>query len=156
MKSLVMVFVTRASWTSPMSTPKSQWVATRELTDEAANTFKAQIGAPEKLRDDEWRCRFRIQGLNKGKIHHAHGVDATQALVNTLEGLARLIRASEKRLTWVGGEPGDAGFRIQVPIYLGPDFASKIEAMIEREVQKKVKQLASKVRAKQKSNRASQ
>lgn len=136
-----------------MTTRKTQWLATRELSDDAipANSLKAQIGVPEKLRNDEWRCRFRIQGLDKGKVHYAHGVDAIQALINTFEGIARLIQSSGKQLTWIGGESGDSGFRIQVPIYLGPSFASQIESMIEQKVQIKVKQLARKAQAKLKS-----
>lgn len=127
-----------------MTTRRAQWLATRALSDDAdpARTLKAQIGVPEQLRSDEWRCRFRIQGLDKGKVHYAHGIDAIQALINTLEGIARLIRLSGKQLTWSGGESGDSGFRIQVPIYLGPKFASQIESMIEQKVEKKVKQLA--------------
>lgn len=154
MKPLVMVFAMHDSWTNPMSTRRSQWLATRELIDEAVpkGTLKAQIGAPEQLRDDEWRCRFRIEGLDKGKVHYAHGMDAIQALINTVESMARLIRESERQLTWMGGEPGDSGFRRQVPIYLGPKFASRIESMIEREVQNTVKRLARKTRSKLKSN----
>lgn len=127
-----------------MTAQRVQWLATRELTDKAnpQDILKAQIGAPESLGDNKWRCCLRIEGLGDSKLHYAHGVDAFQALMNALESIARLIRESKRQLTWLGGEPGDSGFRRNVPTHLGPEFASSIESFIEREVENKTAQLA--------------
>ncbi len=126
-----------------MTAQQDQWLATRELTDKAAPdvVLKAQIAAPEYLADNKWRCRLRIEGLDDSKVHYAHGVDAFQALTNALESIARLIRESKRELTWPGGEPGDSGFRRNVPTHLGPEFASSIESLIEKEVADKTQQL---------------
>ena len=127
-----------------MTAQQVQWLATRELTDKAnpQAVLKAQIGAPEGLGDNQWRCALRVEGLDSSQVHYAHGVDAFQAMMNALESIARLIRESQRELTWSGGDPGDSGFRRNVPTHLGPEFAASIESLIEREVEAKTAQLA--------------
>lgn len=110
-----------------------RWFVTRELQDAADPelTVEVQLGFPE-LRDKAFRCAFRVKGLNQGKVAYAGGVDALQALINAIEGIATQLRESGRALTWMGGDPG---LRRQVPIFLGPEFANEIEAFIETKIE---------------------
>ncbi len=81
-----------------------RWFVTRELQDSADRklTVEVQLGFPE-LRDKAFRCAFRVKGLNQGKVAYAGGVDALQALINAIEGIATQLRESGRALTWMGG-----------------------------------------------------
>ena len=113
---------------------KRQWLATRVLQDSASPDLhlEAQLGMPGPRKDGSWRCPFRVAGLNQGKIAYAGGIDALQALINALDGIATQIRESGRALTWMGDEPG---IRRQIPIFLGPEFASRIESLIAVEIE---------------------
>jgi hypothetical protein len=112
---------------------KRQWLATRVLRDPAnpAIEVEVQLGTPEQLEDGNFRCPFRLTGLNQGETAYAGGIDALQALVNALDGIATQLRESGRGLTWMGGEPG---LRRQVPIFLGPELADAIESVIEGKI----------------------
>ena len=81
-----------------------RWFVTRELQDSANPklTVEVQLGFPE-LRDEAFRCAFRVKRLNQGKVAYAGGVDALQALINAIEGIATQLRESGRALTWMGG-----------------------------------------------------
>jgi hypothetical protein len=113
---------------------KRQWLATRELKDSANPDLdlEIQLGMPEQRKDGSWRCTFRVAGLNQGKTAYAGGIDALQALVNALDGIATQLRESGRSLTWMEGEPG---IRRQIPIFLGPEFAERIESFIAAEIE---------------------
>ncbi len=123
-----------------MSKEDEIWIGTRQLVDETnqLDSVTVRLGRPEKVADENWRCLLELDGLTADMRRSVHGVDAIQALQNALEAVATAIRESGRVLTWYGGEPGDAGFRRAVPTYLGPQFASDIEALIEREVLKRI------------------
>jgi hypothetical protein len=111
-----------------------RWFVTRELRDSADPklTVKVQLGFPER-RNDDFRCAFRVKRLNEGKaVAYAGGVDALQALMNAIEGIATQLRESGRALTWLGGDPG---LRRQVPIFLGPEVATEIESFIETKIE---------------------
>jgi hypothetical protein len=112
---------------------KRQWLATRALRDSANPELEVeiQLGRPEQLEDGNFRCAFRLTGLNRGETVYAGGIDALQALVNALDGIATQLRESGRGLTWMGGEPG---LRRQVPIFLGPEVANEIESLIEGKI----------------------
>jgi hypothetical protein len=113
-------------------TAKQQWFATRVLQDSADPTLEleVQLGFPEQAQGD-YRCAFRVKGLNQGKTEYSGGVDALQALVNALEGIATQLRESGRSLTWLGGDPC---LRRTVPVFLGPAFANAIEAHIDAQI----------------------
>ncbi len=113
-------------------TPK--WLATRVLQDSAHPEveLEVQLGLPEQAPNGDFRCAFRVKGLNRGETAYAAGVDALQALINALEGVATQLRESGLALTWMGGDPG---LRRQIPIFLGPEFANEIESIIESKVE---------------------
>ena len=116
-----------------------QWLATRALRDSADPEIEleVQLGLPEQMQNGDFRCAFRVKGLNRGKTVYAGGVDALQALINALEGIATQLRDSDRALTWMGGDPG---VRRQVPIFLGPEFANEIESLIETKIEAFVQQ----------------
>jgi len=82
----------------------------------------------------DWECPFRIGGLGTRGIQYGYGVDAIQALTSALEGIRVTLERSGKRLSWIGGNPGDPGFERPVPSALGLKFSQRLNRMIDREV----------------------
>jgi hypothetical protein len=118
-----------------MTNKKRQWLATRVLEDAAdpAVTIEVFLGYPEKLENEpHWRCAFRVNGINGGKIAYAPGTDALQALMNALEGMATVLRESGRAITWMGI---DHLIRRHVPGVLGSEFANEIEAFIDAKLE---------------------
>jgi hypothetical protein len=83
---------------------------------------------------EDWECPFRIAGLGGRVVEYGYGVDAIQALTTALEGIRVALERSGKRLSWIGGNPGDAGFERPVPSALGLHFSRRLNRMIDREV----------------------
>jgi hypothetical protein len=83
---------------------------------------------------EDWECPFRIEGLRTRGIQYGYGVDAVQALTTALEGIRVTLERSGKRLSWIGGAPGDPGFERPVPTSLGLDFSRRLNRMIDREI----------------------
>src|SRR2546425_2145438 len=94
------------------------------------------LGKPRRMRDGEdWECPFRIEGLGSRSrgIQYGYGVDAIQALTTALEGIRVTLEERGKPLSWIGGGPGDAGFERPVPSSLGPEFAQRLNRMLDHE-----------------------
>jgi hypothetical protein len=115
---------------------EEKWLATRTLHDQTgpAATVEIQIGFPERRTADEWACPFRIVGLGADISEYGIGADALQALITAHEGVATALRASGRKLSWMG-LPGETGIRRQIPIYIGPDFADEIESYIDAKIE---------------------
>lgn len=115
---------------------EEKWLATRTLHDQndPAATVEIQIGFPERRTVDEWACPFHIVGLGAEISEYGFGVDALQALITAHEGIATALRASGRKLSWLG-LPGETGIRRQIPIYIGPDFADEIESYIDAKIE---------------------
>ena len=115
---------------------KQRWLATRVLRDPANPEIEleAQLGLPEPTKGGDFRCAFRVKGLDRGKTVYAGGIDALQALVNALDGLATKLRESGRALMWID-IAGETGIRRQVPIFLGVDLANEIESHIEATIE---------------------
>lgn len=95
------------------------------------------LGKPRRMRDGEdWECPFRIEGLGSRSrgIQYGYGVDAIQALTTALEGIRVTFEQSGKRLSWIGGRPGDPGFERPVPTSLGLEFSRRLNRIIDREI----------------------
>ena len=60
-------------------------------------------------------------------------MDALQALMMSQEGIATFLRASGRKLSWMG-LPGETGIRRQIPMYIGAEFANEIEAHIDAKI----------------------
>jgi len=52
-----------------------------------------------------------------------------------LEGVRLLLERSGARLSWSGGQAGDAGFDRFVLNLFGPEFSQRLNRMIDREVE---------------------
>ncbi len=100
--------------------------------------LEVKLGFPEPSEGGDWRCAFRVKGLNRGKTDYAGGIDALQALVNALDGIATKLRESGRALTWID-IAGETGIRRQVPIFLGVDLADEIESHIEAKIESSIR-----------------
>ncbi|MBK9262113.1 MAG: hypothetical protein IPM54_20200 [Polyangiaceae bacterium] len=114
----------------------TKWLAERTLQDEAdpKAIVEIQIGFPEQRTPDEWACAFRIVGLGDEIAEYGIGVDALQALIMAHEGVATALRASKRKLSWMG-IPGETCIRRQIPVYITADFANEIEAHIDAKLE---------------------
>ncbi|HEX2573584.1 MAG TPA: hypothetical protein VH877_28805 [Polyangia bacterium] len=114
------------------------WIATRALYEEPGGAeIRVRLGRPEPVSEDEWRCPYRVElGPPAARTRYAHGVDAFQALLMALMGIRAALAESERRLSWQGGEPGDAGIPLLVPQYFGLEFSRRMEQLITTEVER--------------------
>ena len=115
---------------------EEKWLARRTLHDETDPSIKVEVllGSPEQRTPDEWACPFRIVGLDGDTSEYGIGVDALQAIMMAQEGIATFLRASGRKLSWMG-LPGETGIRRQIPMYIGADFANEIEAHIDAKIE---------------------
>jgi hypothetical protein len=123
-----------------------KWLATRVL-HEASNPdveVEVQIGFPEPWEDGLWRCAFRVEGLTAGETLYGLGADALSAINGAQDGIAKQFRESGRRFSW-GPLEGETGIRRQLPIFINAEFADKIEALIEKELEAFVRRKAKKV-----------
>lgn len=95
-----------------------------------------KLGKPRRSKEIDWECPFSISGLGIRGIQYGRGVDAIQALSMALEGVRVLLERSGARLSWIGGQPGDAGFDRIVPNFFGPKFSKRLNRIIDREVER--------------------
>jgi hypothetical protein len=82
--------------------------------DDRAGAVTITMFAPEPLDGGrDWRCPYRIDGLEHGWDSHACGVDPLQALTLALKKIAIELyvspEAREGRLTWLQQGRGDLG-----------------------------------------------
>ena len=115
---------------------KQKWFATRVL-HEASNPdveVEVQIGFPEPWEDGMWRCAFRVEGLTAGETQYGIGADTLSAINGAQDGIAKQFRESGRRFSW-GPLKGETGIRPQIPICINAEFADKIEALIEKELE---------------------
>jgi hypothetical protein len=84
--------------------------------------------------------------LGTSKIQYADGEDGIQALLLAIESIRTMLSKSEKRFSWIGGEPGDTGFVRFIPTFFGPSFSKRLEAIIDREVERFARRLERKYR----------
>jgi len=113
-----------------------KWLAGRALHDEADPSIEVEVklGYPEQRTEDEWACPFLIVGLDGEISEYGIGVDALQAIMMAQEGIATFLRASGRKLSWMG-LPGETGIRRQIPMYIGAEFANEIEAHIDAKIE---------------------
>ena len=112
-------------------------IAVRQLHGEGRRpkVVTVKLGKPRRSKEIDWECPFSITGLRIRGIQYGRGVDAIQALYMALEGVRVLLERSGARLTWIGGQPGDAGFYRFVPKFFGPKFSKRLDRVIDREVE---------------------
>jgi hypothetical protein len=59
-------------------------------------------------------------------------------MLNALHAIRYALDASGVRVSWEGGEPGDAGFPKLMHYAFGFGFSQRMEQLIEEEIQKLV------------------
>ena len=110
-------------------------IGVRGLSRAGSRKVTVSLGKPRRMKSGkDWECPFRIGGLGTRGIQYGYGVDAIQALTSALEGIRVTLERSGKRLSWIGGNPGDPGFERPVPSALGLKFSQRLNRMIDREV----------------------
>ena len=110
-------------------------IAERELTDvETDRSVKIRVERPEQVADDEWCCRFSVEGAEPGSVDRAYGIDSLQALVLALEGVRLAVECRRDQLSWLGGPSGELGLSRRVPDFLRLKFERRLNKLIDREV----------------------
>lgn len=92
------------------------------------------LGRPRRASSGDWACPYHVSGLGMRGIRYGRGFDAIQALLLAIEGIRSALESSGRRLSWMGGEPGDTGFTRFVPTFFGLEFSKRLESVIDREV----------------------
>jgi len=109
-------------------------LARRRLFDvDSGKGFTVWLGRPRRMRRD-WECPFHIGLPPNVGVEFGHGIDAFQALSQSLEGIRTRLEQRGRRLSWRGGDPGDAGFPRVVPMFYGRSFSEKVNKLIDDEV----------------------
>ena len=118
-----------------MGRPFGLVIGVRRLSRPGCHRVTVTLGKPRRMKDGEdWECPFRIDGLRSRRILYGYGVDAIQALTTALEGIRVTLEQNGKRLSWISGIPGDAGFERPVPRGLGLEFSRRLNRMVDREI----------------------
>jgi hypothetical protein len=86
------------------------------LAGDPASDISVLIGKPQPFEDGSgYYCPYQITGIDSAKVRWIGGVDAVQALEETLSVILPAVLADlHKRhpgLQWEQGAPGDFGFR---------------------------------------------
>ena len=95
---------------------------------------------------DHW-CTFDVSGLAKTRGFKVWGVDSLQALQLAIRAAGELLREEGHELTWCGDQ--DLGFPKVYPSFLSAAAQSRIERMIDREVEKEARPPRGKRRARE-------
>lgn len=100
------------------------------------------LGKPRRMKNhQDWECPFRIKGSGVARLEFGYGVDALQALTTALEGIRSMLDETGKPLAWSGVLPDHTGFQRMIPIAAGPEIAARLERMVDRELNRHVRQL---------------
>lgn len=100
------------------------------------------LGAPRRTPDTEdWECPFQISGAGMRCFQFGRGVDAFQALTVALQGIRYYLDRSELELSWPGILEGQTGFQQIIPLLTEAAGARRMERVVERELQARLKRL---------------
>jgi hypothetical protein len=102
-----------------------------------AGAVQVSLGLPEidpHSPHRDWRCPFRITGIDLPRVRYAYGIDAFQSLMMALAGIRSLLQTKRRDLRWDGGSL-DLAFTRFVPSGYGPAFSKRIQMLIDREVE---------------------
>jgi uncharacterized protein DUF6968 len=130
-------------------------IATRHLarTDTGA-AVTVQLGHPRRRRTGEFECPYRVRGLGRAKIGRALGEDSVQALQLAFEAVRLELEPHAAILTWYGAL-GETGFPQYVPYTVGGRFRKRLEAMVNREIEREGRRLERRSKAGRKASRNS-
>jgi|SRR5688572_6929616 len=127
-------------------------IATRHLarTDTGA-AVTVQLGRPRRRRTGEFECPYFVRGLGRAKVGRALGEDSVQALQLAFEALRLEHEPHAAILTWYG-ELGETGFPQYVPYAFGARFRKRLEAMVNREIEREARRLEHRSKARRKAS----
>jgi hypothetical protein len=130
-------------------------IATRHLarTDTGA-AVTVQLGRPRRRRTGEFECPYRVRGLGRAKIGRALGEDSVQALHLAFEAVRLELEPHAAVLTWYGAL-GETGFPQYVPYTFGGRFRKRLEAMVNREIEREARRLEHRSKARREASRDS-
>jgi hypothetical protein len=106
-----------------------------EVAGEPGRFVTVKIGKPCPDPVGDWVCPVHIDGMEV-EPQHGRGVDATQALMEAFSAVRYMLDQSGLDLSWDVAGPGITAYPKLVPYFLGREFQTRIEKMIEREVKK--------------------
>jgi hypothetical protein len=113
-------------------------IATRKFRlGRKAGAVRVSLGLPEidpQSPHRDWRCPFRVSGIDVPRVRYAYGIDAFQSLMMALAGIRSLLQSKRRALRWEGGSL-DLAFPRFIPSGYGPAFSKRIEMLIDREVE---------------------
>lgn len=112
-------------------------IATRTLRDEDDPKAKVvvSIGIPRPdplAKYGGWECPFLIDGVGESKVQLAFGVDAMQALIQTLAGIRYYLKTRGRNLQLLGSQM-ETGFPMLVQTTFGKGFEDRVGLAVERE-----------------------
>lgn len=113
---------------------RSRVVATRLFRTRSGAEVTATIYEPVMVGPDEWKCAFKVTGLDRDVQADAHGVDSLQALTVCVHGLRRQLGKAGHDLLWLDGEPGDLGIPASIPLGYGPKVEEHLTNLLNDEV----------------------
>lgn len=117
---------------------KVRTIAARKLRlRRSGKSVNVSLGVPEvdpQSQHRDWRCPFRITGIDVPRVRYAYGVDAFQSLMMALAGIRSLLQTRRRDLEWQGGSL-DLAFPRFIPSGYGSAFSKRMEALINREVE---------------------
>lgn len=85
---------------------------------------------------DHW-CTFEVSGLARAMRFKVWGIDSLQALQLAMRAAGELLREQGHSLTWCGDQ--DLGFPRTLPSFLSAAASSRLERMIDRELEKEAR-----------------
>ena len=107
------------------------------------------LGKPRRMKGHpDWECPFRIKGFRVARLEFGYGVDALQALTTALEGIRSILDEIGKPLAWSGVFADHTGFQRMIPIAAGPELSMRLERLVDRELNRHVRQLERRQRRK--------
>src|SRR6059036_3868983 len=110
--------------------------------DAPRKTLVVTLGKPRRMKGhQDWECPFRIKGPGVARLEFGYGVDALQALTTALEGIRWMLDEIGKPLAWSGVLPDHTGFQRIIPIAAGPEISARLERLVDRELNRHVRQL---------------
>ena len=113
-------------------------IATRNFSlRRKAASVRVSLGLPEvdpQSPHRDWRCPFRVTGIDLPRVRYAYGIDAFQSLMMALAAIRSLLQTRRRDLRWDGGSL-DLAFPRFIPSGYGAAFSKRIEKLIDREVE---------------------
>ncbi|MBL9006570.1 MAG: hypothetical protein JNJ46_20100 [Myxococcales bacterium] len=127
-----------------MSTNNPTWIATRVLTDpQGGPDLEVRIGIPKAITAELWECPYMIIEAGQSAAPQTGcGVDGFQALLQAQEAIRVALEKTDRKLCWLGGEPGLTGFTRSIPISFGLGLVRHLEALVENAVERYAQEAA--------------